>query len=293
MCGLFGAARAESGGGVRQRLCLLGTLAQDRGVDAAGVAVLGADCEAIRVRKAVGPFRKVITYRDLAIPRLMGTGRVTMGHTRAASVGRRDSLKNAHPFVCGPIIGAHNGTIRSEMLAREFGVEMAARRTDSEVLFSALSTVSDPVEVLEAVHGTAALTWFDTRQPGQLFLARVKERPLNIAFDTRGNLWWGSIASWFSSLEASNGVSIDTATALSDGQLLVVDVTQERPAILESRRFRTPQAYSFGFSATDDIIYGPPKLSRMGSLGVVDSAGRNTGGLFALESGEKRERAAS
>lgn len=110
-----------------------------------------------------------------------------IGHNRHATIGKVNA-DNAHPFRHGPVIGAHNGTLRSY---HEIKDKANSFETDSEHLMFALS--KDSAEnVIGKISGAWALTWFDQDSQRGFFL-RNSERPLFYAVHpTRCVLYWAS-----------------------------------------------------------------------------------------------------
>jgi Glutamine amidotransferase domain len=119
MCGLFGFARSaraahpELASGV---FVDLGRLAEQRGRDAAGFALLGGPPPLPpAVVKDTRPFGSL--WRSHHAP-LLHQARVALGHTRHASQGTPDRLANAHPLEAGGLIGTVNGDIDQGDLRR-------------------------------------------------------------------------------------------------------------------------------------------------------------------------------
>src|SRR5947207_226114 len=124
MCGLFGLARpagAASPRATTRALLMLGRLAEERGVDAAGLAywptprpdtgrpsteIADVTVDGWRVVKRTGRFGH-LPLRG-ARTELSGA-RVLLGHTRHATQGDVSRLANASPLVTGPVLGTHNG----------------------------------------------------------------------------------------------------------------------------------------------------------------------------------------
>jgi len=114
--------------------------------------------------------------------------RALIGHNRWATVGRKIGA-NAHPFMHGNIIGAHNGTLNAFRLSnfpkhKEFEV-------DSECIFESLS--SDGFDkTMDRIYGAYALVWYDKGTEKMNFI-RNKDRPLYVVWNDGGDaLFWAS-----------------------------------------------------------------------------------------------------
>src|SRR5262249_52028986 len=120
MCGLFGLARPRAAAGPQvttRALLMLGRLAEERGVDAAGLAY-HPTARRDTLRPSTGQpdvvldgwrvLKRVGRFGDL---RLRGAGpeldaaRVVLGHTRQATQGDVRLLVNASPLAAGPVLG--------------------------------------------------------------------------------------------------------------------------------------------------------------------------------------------
>ncbi len=111
-----------------------------------------------------------------------------IGHTRMTSMGNDVTDENAHPFVEGNVIGAHNGIINNYMeLDRTVNV-------DSQAVFRMLDAHPEAYDyVFPKVSGSAALTWWDARDAEALFLV-AHQNPLSVAIVPRINtVFWSSV----------------------------------------------------------------------------------------------------
>lgn len=115
-----------------------------------------------------------------------------MGHNRSKTIGAVNA-KNAHPFHHGNIVGAHNGTISTGLQKLPKGNEIVGD-TDSEQIFYALSKGMPLKEIVEALKGAIALSWYDASD-NTYHLFRNKERTLNYYINpTNSTLFYASEA---------------------------------------------------------------------------------------------------
>ena len=209
MCGLVGAMGVEkeryvdyatSGWGVGgyNKICLpdLGYYVRDlllvdtlRGWDGTGIAIMGqGKMLPMVIKKPIhgADFISMFMRRDQMWD---WKAWAIMGHNRAGTIGG-NALHNTHPFHSGPVIMAHNGTLRSTtyLPRNKYG------DTDSEQIAIALAQAdtSDALKVIEGLHGAYALSWYDRRDRTMNF-ARNKERPLWFGYShVDGVVAWAS-----------------------------------------------------------------------------------------------------
>lgn len=253
MCGLFGVVRspfADDPGRASDVFVTLGALAEERGTDSAGLALLGGwpglggpdaggGC---RVVKGRGRFSGI--WRPEFLPEL-DRAPVALGHTRWATQGSPVEADNASPMVVpgtaafrgagrggsAGIVGTHNGDVDASDLRSRYALPPAAGTTDSEPIFQLLAGCAGPAEVtgvLAAVVGRAALAWVDRDRPTVVHLARGALSPLTVAVDTDQNIYWASNPRWFREVERHTRVEFATAVMLREGTYLKVG-TELRP----------------------------------------------------------------
>lgn len=168
---------------VFRNLLLLDSL---RGEHSTGTAFVATNSD-IHLAKTVGdPFQLFDTVAFNA--GLRQANKALIGHNRFATVGKV-IRKNAHPFLTGDIVGAHNGTLTNKhALLDAFKFD-----TDSEAIFNSID-IKGAKETLENAQGAYALTWYDARNDAVCFI-RNKERPLFCTYTKdRKVIFWASEA---------------------------------------------------------------------------------------------------
>ena len=257
MCGLFGvtAPRAYPTSQRRvlgRRVRMLGLAAQERGIDAAGVAIQTSAASGRPARESVGGAAHVeiggwtILRTSGAFARLptrtidQHARRATtvLGHTRWATQGHR-TRRNASPMLVGSVLGTHNGDLDVASL-RPYTTLAGRDLTDSAVLFGALSDGhalgdlrEDVVPVLSNAVGRVAAVWADLTQPDRLWLARGALSPLCYATDEHGAAWWASNPDWLRQLEAEHDVRLDRISMLDEGTIHGWRIDEETVRIVE------------------------------------------------------------
>lgn len=223
MCGLFGVVlpdRYPRDIPVGFAVDLLGIRAEDRGHDAAGLAVRGRD-GTWRVAKTVGGYRRLRhTHRRLA--EHLDGATIVLGHTRWATQGGL-GVAQASPIEIAGLLGTHNGDIEPASIPDHHGrrLPLDEKATDSHYLFGAIAAAhrrspqgaagvtEQLVSILSTMRGRAALVWTDTNRPdGQIWLARAGLSPLAVGTDPHGGLWWASNPAWLRDLSTTLGLTL-------------------------------------------------------------------------------------
>lgn len=251
MCGLFGVVLPQGSTAdythdqtrsdqTSVDLTMLGLAAEERGVDAAGLATFN-DQRGWLTSRTVGPFAHLVrqpTYRGL-----VGQVRTALGHTRAATQGGR-TIAQASPLAVGDLLGTHNGDLDPDSIPRTPG-RRTSQTTDSQLLFAALSTahrggrlrLARIVEVLSNARGRAALAWTDTtRTDGRVWLARAGLSPLAVLVDDDGAVWWASNPGWLREIRPHGDIRLlheGTVWALTprQGQVTVQHLASFKPTV--------------------------------------------------------------
>lgn len=136
MCGMFGVVLPpDSTVDPRTELTVLGLFAEERGVDAAGLATFHHKRE-WSTGRTTGPFTRLV--HRATYPALIDRFQVAIGHPRAATQGGR-SLGQASPLAVAGLLGTHNGDPDPDSIPHALG-RWDLDTTDSQLLFAALAT---------------------------------------------------------------------------------------------------------------------------------------------------------
>jgi glucosamine 6-phosphate synthetase-like amidotransferase/phosphosugar isomerase protein len=299
MCGLFGVVRspfAADPGRASDVFVMLGALAEERGTDSAGLALIGAPPGlgggGCRVVKGRGRFSGVWRPEFLSG---LDRAAVAIGHTRWATQGSPAEAANASPMVVpgrsATVVGTHNGDIDVAGLRKRFAPPPASGVTDSEPIFQLLAGRRAPAEitgVLQALVGRVALAWVERDRPTEVHLARGALSPLAMAVDTDQNVYWGSNPRWFREVERHTRVRFATVVLLREGTYLKVGMERragrrDLPEVLATADFvptardtdMDPRVWT-GFTPADTAADQAGLLHH-----VVERAG-GTGGLLTV-----------
>src|SRR3954470_21924156 len=177
MCGIAGYS-------VRPRSNVERTLATQSLL--AAIAERGADAVGYAYRAPGDAYATVVKQRTLASQLLdrvsvPASANQLLVHVRDYTKGHPSIAANNHPVRHGPVIGIHNGIITNddELLAPHSCARSEPRMTvDSEAIFALAAHSRNSARALEHLRGAMAAGWLDEREPGVLFLARGRGRPL-------------------------------------------------------------------------------------------------------------------
>ncbi|GAA4082329.1 hypothetical protein [Actinomadura miaoliensis] len=266
MYGLFGVLRSPGAGdpgAVSDALVILGTLAEERGRDTAGIALFtgravtsaaapagtrdarGCDLSYDGCRVVTGRAAFSRVWRPELLP-LLDVAPLVVGHTGRAAPESPDGRPDAGPLVVpgagagagAGLVGTHDGDVAAERIFR-----LLAGRRDAAATAETLGA---------ALPGRAALAWVDRARPDRVHLARAARSPLTVAVDTEQNLYWASEPCWLRTVQRHTRVRFATAVMLREGTYLRAGLgaPDGRPHVLGSAGF-TPTARGTGeFAAT-------------------------------------------
>lgn len=205
----------------------LGILSQFRGTHSTGIAVAGTKGKKTyyNVHKRVMDSSGVIYSKEYGefLKKSKGIS-AFIGHCRHATQGEI-TQENAHPYIIGNIIGAHNGTIR------EYEPAKNETCTDSFKFYEAIAKdgIEKAVEKIE--DGAYALTWFDT-ETNRLHILRNSRRPLYF-LRSSSILYWASERDFLQFVMARHNNMLGTIEAVPDNTLISFDISDWRK---ETRR---------------------------------------------------------
>ena len=176
MCGITGAvgpwAMSEREKTVCRDLMYLSTL---RGKDSTGTIFFNhAAPDTAQAFKVLGLPNSLESTEDYQ-KRFNEPFSTMINHNRKATMGGV-TLRGAHPYRKGSIIGVHNGTLSKpdiDRLAPMSGLENPKKVTDTELLYDVLSRTS-PQTIWSNITGAATLVWLDTEDNSVNFASNGK-----------------------------------------------------------------------------------------------------------------------
>src|SRR5205823_7998865 len=142
----------------------------------AGVAERGADAVGYAYRGPGDAYPVVTKQRTPArdrLERVQVPAHATelLVHVRDYTKGHPSIKANNHPVRHGPVVGIHNGIIlNDDELLADFSCARAEPRmtVDSEAIFALAAHSRNEPRALEALTGSLAAAWLDSRVPGTI-----------------------------------------------------------------------------------------------------------------------------
>ena len=188
MCGIVGAVAQRD---VAEILVEGLRRLEYRGYDSAGVAIVDAESNLVRLRR----LGKVQELAD-AVDQAKVAGGTGIAHTRWATHGEPSEI-NAHPHMSGDITVVHNGIIENHEELRELLKSRGyvfESQTDTEVIAhmvewelrtakTLVEAVQNTAKQLEGAYGTVAM---DSKDPARIVVARSGS-PIVIGFGVGEN----------------------------------------------------------------------------------------------------------
>lgn len=220
MCGIISFSRAEGKTSIAKSDLFIraGLLAiENRGRDATGAAWTTPKTEAVWYDKVPGPAGLRARALQVHTKARIDTA---LGHTRKATMGNPAVYDENHPVVSDTIVLVHNGRVdNADELIDLSGLDRIGT-VDSWALPALISeadrlAADHPTDLLELVHGVAAVAWIDSSDRETLHLARLSTRPMSITWTRRGDLLMAStrtaLQRWARSARIATGDPVDVA----------------------------------------------------------------------------------
>ncbi|MGE0266077.1 MAG: class II glutamine amidotransferase [Candidatus Obscuribacterales bacterium] len=259
MCGLCGVVGTSLYQTEKSAMGILLYLSALRGTDSTGVYVTNSFSGKEDLQKSLGEssaFLKHLGDLDNG-SHLFNKSKpnLIMGHCRSSTVGTV-SLKNAHPFRAGNLIGMHNGTIEDP---EYWPMKENVGKTDSQIMFEAMAK-EGIIPVLESLSAKSAfaVSIYD-KHDNKLYLARNHRRTLYVGIDKT----WGSVF-WASEVWMLHSLASQTREKLG---LTKMEFYNLQPGVLyELTPGGIPCDSDTPWVATDFKLQEPSKFSRMSSF---------------------------
>ena len=177
MCGICGIHRFGDEPISRDTLDMLLLGNQERGLEAAGVALQQADGKVQVLKNDVTAYQFVTSqeYKRFMDDNLAKDTVTVLGHTRKATKGTPRVISNNHPMYLGQTALIHNGTIQNDDWGfKEWKLDRKAE-TDSDILRAVLDAegfTRKGITMLSRLTGNAAFAAISPKYPGKLLLGR-------------------------------------------------------------------------------------------------------------------------
>jgi glucosamine 6-phosphate synthetase-like amidotransferase/phosphosugar isomerase protein len=203
MCGLIGFNGA--GNFNTDKIKLLMLYNESRGKHSTGYYTHNIDAHQLsRIAKRVGEVNEVLLPKFNPTP-----SKIFIGHTRHATMGDLKDVNNAHPFMIGNTVGAHNGVIKNwEAIVTKYDIDKSLITVDSQVIFHSIDKNKN-MEVFQHIDGAFAVIFTNTDiTNNKCYVMRNKERPLfrGVIIDEEGNtgMYMSSLKNSLEAINCSN-----------------------------------------------------------------------------------------
>lgn len=185
MCGICGIHRFSDAPIDRDMVDILILNNQNRGLEAAGVALQQANGDVVVYKNDLTPYEFVTSpaYETFMEENLKADTVTVLGHTRKATKGSPRQNNNNHPMFAGVTAVVHNGQIHDEdRWFKDWKLERKAE-TDSDIFRAVLDEegfTKKAVNQLAKLNGNGAFAAISTKYPGKLLLGR-SGNPIELA----------------------------------------------------------------------------------------------------------------
>lgn len=190
-----------------------------------------------------------------------------MGHNRWATRGKINS-DNAHPFVHGNVVLAHNGTIHNTYELKDWN-DPEDRKLDFDTDSELVAFKMDQRGVdwtWKHIDGAAALSWWDDKTNSMNFI-RNDKRPFHFAYtEGRKHVIWASEAWMIRGAAARNGLNLQNGVmTLNENYLLTLRWNKKKGIVTSTEKKLDPFVEKVGSALTDHGNYGGHHVSRRAS----------------------------
>jgi asparagine synthetase B (glutamine-hydrolysing) len=185
MCGICGIHRFGDAPIDKTMVDILILQNQNRGMEAAGIALQQEDGTINVLKNDVTPYQFIADpdYKQFMEEHLRETTVTVLGHTRKATKGDPKINNNNHPMFAGESAIVHNGVIHNDdQLFTEFKLKRKAA-TDSDIIravVDAQGLTRKTVDMMSRATGNAAFAAIHPNAPGKLLLGR-SGNPIELA----------------------------------------------------------------------------------------------------------------
>ena len=196
MCGICGVRKFGEVPIPEDMVTLLILNQQNRGLEAAGVALQDSKGHIETLRNNVTPYEFVSSreYKDFMREFLTPETIIALGHARKATIGPPRIITNNHPMFNGTTAVVHNGHISNhEWAFKEWKLDRKAE-TDSDIfraVFDKEGFSMKAIDMLSRLSGSGAFAAISTKYPGKLMLGR-SGNPIEIAVTANQHLMFSS-----------------------------------------------------------------------------------------------------
>ena len=243
MCGLVGVA-----GNLFQndKVAFRNLLILDvfRGDHSTGVAIVKSDNQAFTTKQIGHPFSLFESDEETFTPSGLvkdADVKVMLGHNRYGTVGAK-TAENAHPFIQGNVIGAHNGTLEWDCKNRLDDFDNF--EVDSEALIYNINK-NGPDKAISNTTGAYALTWWDMEK-NKLFFIRNHKRPLYYTRSADRDAFYWASEEWMLEVALSKAnVRHTQILPLEVDHLFSLDVTHSTQAFRNSELVKEREIKGF------------------------------------------------